>query len=93
MMLTSPALSGGRLGTAETNLPTSLCVVARPPRRDRNAAAGAAMSPGFDTGVNPRSDDGSGPCSSSSGQLPWFVAAAVSAVGASDTTSETSVGI
>ena len=35
MMLTSPALSGGRLGAADTNLPTSLWVAARPPPRER----------------------------------------------------------
>src|SRR5580765_5617092 len=89
MMLMSPALSGGRLGAADTNLPTSLCVAARPPARERSGGTVRAVSPGRDTGVKPGADVRSLP---SSGQLPGDTPAAVSAVGASDTRSDTRVG-
>src|SRR4029079_7470430 len=79
MMLTSPALSGGRLGAAEMNLPTSLCVLGRP-RRDRSGGAERSARV-RDTGVKPGADERS---LSSSGQLPWLGPAWVSAVGASD---------
>ena len=82
MTLTSPALSGGRFGAAETNRPTSLCVAGARPSRARGGGTACRVSPGRDTGVNPGADDRS--LTSSSGQLPWLGASAVSAVGASE---------
>ena len=71
MMLTSPALSGGRLGAPETNRPTSLCVrrAARAGADAQRAAPRPRPRPGRDTGVKPRADERS--LLSSSGQLPW----------------------